>query len=146
MMLFDSEGALINVDTPGPIEDSEHMEKSKPDMASYIEEATIDAGTYTLTVEIPRAYFLPTKEFNTCLGFELNIEYVHRSNTGNMNYQQAGLPQQITETTPFDVISIRPPYMKHLSMHEQLSIKVAVDRDLTIADIAKDKKASNEVC
>jgi hypothetical protein len=31
-------------------------------------------------------------------------------------------------------------------MHEQLSIKVAVDRDLTIADIAKDKKASNEVC
>lgn len=87
MFLYDDNGAIINVDTPSPIEDAEHMEKAKADMMAYIEEASIDEGTYTLSVEIPRAYFVPTKEFNTCLGFTLNIEYIHKSNTGFSNYQ-----------------------------------------------------------
>jgi hypothetical protein len=111
MFLLDSNGALIAVDTTGPMEDTEHMEKTKHDMAAYIEESSMDEGTYTLSVEIPKAYFLPTKDFNTCLGFSLNIEYIHRTNTGSSNYQREGLPQAITETTPFDVISIRPPIM-----------------------------------
>lgn len=119
------------------------MEKSKHDMAAYIEESSMDEGTYTLSIEIPKAYFLPTKDFNTCLGFGLNIEYIHRTNTGNMNYQRAGLPQAITETTPFDVISIRPPILLDLDMREQLNIKVALDRDFTLTDIAKNVTLAN---
>jgi hypothetical protein len=42
LFLFDEDGAIINVDTPSPIEDTEHMEKSKHDMVSYIEEPSID--------------------------------------------------------------------------------------------------------
>jgi len=87
MFLYDEAGAIINVDLPGPIADTEHMEKTKADMQAYIEEASIDEGTYTLSVEIPRAYFIPTKDFNTCLGFTLNVEYIHKTNTGFMNYQ-----------------------------------------------------------
>jgi hypothetical protein len=87
MFLYDEDGAIIAVETSGTIEDTEHMEKTKPDMAAYIEVPSIDEGTYSLVAEIPKAYFLPTKDFNTCLGFSMNIEYIHMTNTGSMNYQ-----------------------------------------------------------
>ena len=48
-------------------------------MGSYIEEADIDEGHYTLEIIIPRATLLPSKEFATCVNFDLAIEFVHKN-------------------------------------------------------------------
>mmetsp|Transcript_21053 Transcript_21053/g.32599 ORF Transcript_21053/g.32599 Transcript_21053/m.32599 type:complete len:90 (+) Transcript_21053:2329-2598(+) len=49
------------------------------DMATYIEAASLEAGNYRLEISVARAYFLPTEQYPTCLGFDLVVEYVARS-------------------------------------------------------------------
>jgi hypothetical protein len=49
------------------------------DLATFIEEPRIDAGMYTLEIAVPRACFLPTKAYATCLTFDLIVEYTSRT-------------------------------------------------------------------
>jgi hypothetical protein len=55
------------------------------DMTSYLEIPKIEAGRYKLIIEVPRAYFLPTKKFQTCLNFDLVIEYIIRDEKAESN-------------------------------------------------------------
>jgi hypothetical protein len=56
------------------------------------------------------------------------------------------MPPTIGENTPFDVISILPPVMKGISLKEQMHLKVALDRDFVLSDVAKNASMAVEVC
>lgn len=48
------------------------------DMMSYIELNEISAGDYTLKIGVPISYFVNSSKFDTCLDFDLVVEYVKR--------------------------------------------------------------------
>ena len=53
-------------------------------MSSFIELHSIQKGQYNLEVIIPAGLFFPTKEFQTCVGFDFAIEYFKKG--GNSYY------------------------------------------------------------
>lgn len=142
LLTDDSTGSVIAREKSGPIEDAIQLSKNRIDMASYIEEDSIDEGTYTLEIEVPRAYFLLTKEFETCLGFDLTIEYVRRK---GHSVQQA-YSQADNANSPFDVVSVRPPELDKLWLNDERTIYVVFDRPVTMDDISTGRASTHQIC
>lgn len=97
-------------------------------MTSYIELHSIKKGQYNLEIIIPAGLFFPTKDFQTCLGFDLNIEYFKKSGSSYGGYH--------SDTN--DVINVVPPQMLALWKDDERVISVNFDKPFTIDDWAKE--------
>lgn len=49
-------------------------------MVSYIQKSYTNRGHYTLEILIPRGLFLSASDYETCLAFDLVIEYIKKDN------------------------------------------------------------------
>jgi hypothetical protein len=104
-------------------------------MATFIEEPRIDAGMYTLEIAVPRAAFLPTKEYSTCLNFDLVVEYVSR--THGQNAERDGL---------YEILAIRPLSNKKLWKTDDKVIDVDLDREYELDDLVSSLSDRRYVC
>jgi hypothetical protein len=136
MRLLDSSGDMLQSERTAPLEDKVQLTKSKPDMASYIEEPDIDDGLYTLEISIPRASLLPTTEFATCVDFNLAIEFVHK------NSRPGATPTELANM-PFDVLAVRPLQMMDLWKSEERIITVHFDRPVSLDDLSEGRASSH---
>lgn len=81
-LVDDKTGGVVSKQRTSSLEGEKHSSKVislKNDMVTFIEEPRIQSGMYTLEIMIPKAAFLPSKEHNTCLNFDLVVEYVSRT-------------------------------------------------------------------
>jgi len=104
-------------------------------MATFIEEPRIDAGMYTLEIIVPRAAFLPTKEYSTCLNFDLVVEYVSR--THGQNAAHDGL---------YEILAIRPLSNKKLWKTDDKVIDIDFDREYELDDLVSSLSDRRYVC
>lgn len=139
MTLRDAQGEVVSFDKAGPMEDKIQLQVDKPDMASYIEVDSIDQGRYTLEIAIPTATFLPTKDFESCVSFNLMVEYVKRS-------AQHEITPEERSKMPFEIISVRPPALYNLWLTEERNIMVTFDRPISIDDLSDSLATSHSIC
>ena len=126
LTLYDSEGSVIGVDRAASLEtkpnDSQTF-KPESDAAVYFEEPRIDAGKYQLEILVPSGLFLPSKQYDTCLCFDLIIEYVKRHHRDDDPNDEK-----------YEVLAIIPPTHEKLWTDQVLEVKVMLDRPYRLDD------------
>jgi hypothetical protein len=90
---------------------------------------------YTLEIAIPKANFLPTKEHETCLNFDLVVEYVSR--THGQNAEHDGL---------YDIVAIRPLADKKMWKTDEKIINVDFDREFEYDDLVSSLADRRYIC
>jgi len=71
-------------------------------MATFVEVPSLPAGNYLIEIALKRSLFLPTKNYKTCLNFDLVVEYISRSH----NTKDDG---------KYEVLSVRPLFLDDLT-------------------------------
>jgi hypothetical protein len=46
------------------------------DMLSYVESTNFEAGNYSLVIAVPKGYWHYTHKYETCLNFDLSMEFM----------------------------------------------------------------------
>lgn len=46
------------------------------DMLSYVEATNFEPGKYSLVIAVPKGYWHYTQKFETCLSFDLSMEFM----------------------------------------------------------------------
>lgn len=108
------------------------------DMMSYIELNEIEAGDYTLKIGVPIAFFLKSSKFDTCLDFDLVVEYVSRQKTADEGEDDEDLPLQM--------IGISPVGAKDLTLNDKLSLQVIFDKQVDSRSLASGESELTRVC
>jgi hypothetical protein len=130
-------GDIVAVEKTASLEGNERLMpfvKRVKDMTSFIEVLDIQAGRYLLEIEIPRAYFLSTSKFPTCLGFDLVVEYIVRDEAKE---SQAGV---------YDVLSVRPLDYFQLRSNDEKVIEVEFDKPIVMDDLVKSLADRYHIC
>ena len=82
-LLEQSTGDVIKLERLSSLEsdgeDTNNPLSETHDTSSYIEIPSLDAGQYRLEIALRRSLFLPTKKYQTCLDFDLVLEYIART-------------------------------------------------------------------
>jgi len=102
-------------------------------MASYVEIQWLDAGRYRLEIVLRRSLFLPTKQYPTCLAFRLVVEYVART-------------RGRTDAALYEVLSVYPLALSHLSAEAEKVIDVHFDREVVLDDLVNGLAERLYVC
>ena len=127
MALYDQEtGSVVKLERTSSLEGDETSPKtisSQADMASYVEVPQIPAGHYRLEIGIQKALFLPTKEYPTCLSFDLVVEYVVRPQGGQH------------DKSMYDILAIWPLTMEHLQPTDKKVIEVDFAQRIVLDDL-----------
>jgi len=126
MALIDSStGDVVELELTSSLEgegDSAPSLTTENDMASYIEVPALDAGRYVLEIALQRSLFLPTKQHQTCLSFDLVVEYVVRQHGGH-------------DDGMYEVLAVRPLYLDAIKASEEKVIEVDFDRPVVLDDL-----------
>lgn len=110
--------AIEDIETLEDIQSGLEDASMDEDMVSFIEMPKIPAGDYELQILVMRSLFLPTKEFPTCISFDLSIEYIVRS----ISKQQA---LSVNSGSPtYEVLSVYPARLKKLTTQKKGKIDV----------------------
>lgn len=92
------------------------------DMLTFIEVPKIEAGLYEIQIMVVKGLFLPTKRFQTCLTFDLVIEYV-------------GVSQNKPDDPSYQILSVFPAKANKMKPRKGTKIEVKFDKDLQIDDL-----------
>lgn len=82
---------------------------------------------------------MPTKDFESCVTFNLNVEYVRKNANEEMSAEERA-------RMPLEILSVRPPQLKGLWKNEERIIRVTFDRAVTIDDLADGPAAAHSIC
>ena len=102
-------------------------------MISYIEVASLDSGAYDLEILIPKSAFLPTKEYKTCVSFDLSVEFVSRS-------------VRDTDTDKYEVIAIMPSKFDNLKTEHPMKIEVKFNREVDLDSLMGTYNGMHHIC
>jgi len=100
-LIDETNGAVIQLERTSSLEGEGRKtdgEVNAADMASYIEVPTLAQGSYRLEIAVQKALFLPTREYPTCLTFDLVVEYVARPKLGSAEKSKY----------PYEILSVWP--------------------------------------
>ena len=125
MSLINEEtGDLVQLEKTSSLEGDEAGTpvSTAKDMATFVEVAALDAGRYYIEIALQRSLFLPTKQYKTCLAFDLVVEYVARSH----NQADKGM---------YEVLSVRPLTLEQLTPDHEKVIEVHFDKDIVLDDM-----------
>lgn len=137
-LIDDRTGGVIALQRTSSLEGERHASQvisEANDLATFIEEPRIDAGMYTLEIAVPRAAFLPTKEFATCLSFDLVVEYVSRAY--GQNAEHDGL---------YEILAVRPLSERNLWKTDEKVIDVDFDREFELEDLVGSLADRRHLC
>jgi len=113
-------------------------EIDRRDLISFIEIDSIDEGEYTLEIGVPLGYFVHSSKFDTCLEFDLIIEYISRRKLAD-DYNS-------DEEIPIQILAVSPLGVKRLTLADQLSIQLIFDKHVDSRRIASGQSELNRVC
>lgn len=91
-------------------------------MATFVEVASLPAGNYLIEIALKRSLFLPTKNYKTCLNFDLVVEYISRSHSAQ-------------DDGKYEVLSVRPLFLDDLTTDHQKVIEVDFDKKVVLDDM-----------
>ena len=92
-------------------------------MATFVEVANLNSGNYYIEIALQRSLFLPTKNFRTCLNFDLVVEYVSRSKNAK---DRDGM---------YEVLSVFPLTLEELQTDHEKVIEVEFDKAIVLDDM-----------
>jgi hypothetical protein len=104
------------------------------DTTSFIEVPALEAGQYRLEIVLRRSLFLPTKQWPTCLSFDLVAEYVARTHRGS---KEEGM---------YEVLAVRPLTLEKLEVTSARVIEVDFDKELVLDDLVNGPADRFYVC
>ena len=126
---------MVKIERTSSLEGDESSPKlisSEADMATYVEVPSIPAGHYRLEVGVQKALFLPTKQYPTCLAFDLVVEYVVR-------------PQSVHDNM-YDILAVWPLTLEHLQPTDRKVIEVDFAQRVVLDDIVNGLADGFYVC
>lgn len=106
--------------------------KQHGDTVSALEVPHIKAGKYTLQISVPKAAFVFTPKFETCLKFDLNIEYMA------LNKE--------TDSSVIQVLSVMPDKLVDLTTDDTLSLELNFQYNAKLKQLAKSINKIEHIC
>jgi hypothetical protein len=87
---------------------ADRQTKQHGDTVTALEVPKMKAGKYMLTISIPKAAFVFTKKFETCLNFDLIIEYLalHKEADDKTIQVLSVMPDKLEDLTTEDTLSV----------------------------------------
>ena len=92
-------------------------------MATFVEVADLNSGNYYIEIALQRSLFLPTKNYKTCLNFDLVVEYISRSKNAK---DGEGM---------YEVLSVFPLSLDDLQTDHEKVIEVEFDKNIVLDDM-----------
>lgn len=107
---------------------------------SVIEVSNLPKGNYHMQIAIPRSHWFPNKGFETCLPFDLVIEFIPQ----DPHYDE---DLQFTELGgPVTILNVFPPSRENLRLGSELHMHIHLSRPIDVHDAAMRNPDLGRLC